>query len=466
MAFNPLYPNSNGRRFRSLVPYNQQNQDSIAGQMLRSMRNGGYVDVVVIGDSNAGFDGSAGSRGYSGGFWEALQDASLWNCAEYGTGLGEVAANATVDLFPFNGATGETSTSRFSVTVRGTAGGTAWSRGSAMTSAGDSIYYPGTAGYSLYYPFTAPNYNVKDYAYLASTASSVYDGTWVALNKSASYPNALNCEHAATFRLTYLAFASQSTAQINTWVYQVSPLVDVAAASISTTYNASGVPVVGSIERNYGASVGRTQLFATFATTTANKGPVGVLFRSYYRKNTPGFSVTNLQTYAGGTSQQIGLSMSDSVGCKYTTIKTYLNELITRQKSAGGVGRVLVFCNMGTNDGTANAATNYPTAADTIVSQFNKAWNELGQSPDNLAFVLTASAAWTSFDPTQTVAALCSLYGKNPQVTVFNIDAVAPQSYLVANSYYAGNSATPQAHLSGAGYKAVANAILNGVASL
>ena len=49
MAFNPLYPNSNGRRFRSLVPYNQQNQDSIAGQMLRSMRNGGYVDVVVIG---------------------------------------------------------------------------------------------------------------------------------------------------------------------------------------------------------------------------------------------------------------------------------------------------------------------------------------------------------------------------------------------------------------------------------
>ena len=437
---------------------------AMAGQMLRDLKGGGYVDVMVIGDSNAGFDGSSGSRGYSGGLWESLQDATGWNRKEYGTGLGECAANAGADTFPFNGANGENNTSQFSVAIRGTTGGTTWSRGSALTSAADSIYYPGTSGYSLYFPFSAPTTITKDWAYLASTASNVYNGTWVALNKNASYPNALDCDQAATFRSTYIAFGSQSTAQVQTWVYQVSPLVSVATQQTDTLYNASATPVVQSIERDY-ASGTRTKMYAVFAATTSDKGPLGALFRSYYRKSVPGFSVTNFQNYSGGTSQQIGQSMSDSVGCKYTTIKTYLRELVTRQRNAGGPGNVLVFCNMGTNDGTTSAATNYPVAADTIISQFNKAWNELGYPTGQLAFVLTATAAWTSFDPEPTIGNLRASYRGNPQVCVFNINSVAPQSYLVANSYYQGSSSTPAAHLSGPGYKAVAKLILDGVAS-
>ena len=444
----------------TLIPF-PGTGETAAGAMLRSLRNGGYVDVMVIGDSNAGFSGQTDSRGYSGGFWEALQDAAGWNCKEYGTGLGECAANASADTFPFNGANGENTTSQFSVGIRGTTGGTTWSRGSALTSAADSIFYPGTAGYSLYFPFSTPNTITKDWAYLASTASSVYNGTWLALNKNASYPNALDCDQAATFRSTYIVFGSQSTAQVQTWVYLTAGGT-VAAQQTDTLYNASATPIVQPIERDY-LSGTRTKMYAVFAANVVDKGPLGALFRSYYRKGVPGFSVTNFQNYSSGTSQQIGLSMSDSVGCKYTTIKTYLNELVTRQRNAGGSGNVLVFCNMGTNDGTANAATNYPIAADTIVSQFNKAWNELGYPTNQLAFVLTATAAWTSFDPTATIASLQSFYAGNPQVCVFNIDAVAPQSYLVSNSFYAGNSSTPQAHLSGAGYKAVTKKILDGV---
>lgn len=377
-----------------------RSDQTTAGRMLRELRNGGFVDVMVIGDSNAGFDGTSTSRGYSGGLWEALQDASGWNRKEYGTGLGETSASASADLFPYNGANGEATTSQFSVTFRGTTGGTTWSRGSGVTSGADSIFYPGTAGYGLYFPFSSPNYNIKDYGYLASTSSSVYNSTWVALNKNASYPNALDCDQAATFRLCCIKFENQSTAQIQTWVYQVSPLVTVAAQQADTLYNAVGVPVIGIVERDYAAGT-RTKMYGTFAASTSCKGPVGVLFRSFYRKNVPGFSVTNFQNYAGGTSEQIGLSMTDSVGCKYTTIKTYLQELVTRQRSAGGNGNILVFCNMGTNDGTTNAAVNYPVAADRIISQFNKAWNELGYPADRLAFVLTASAAWTTSTPTR-----------------------------------------------------------------
>lgn len=465
----PRMARQSGSRYDSALGV--RSGGSFAGQMLRNLNGGGYVDVMVIGDSNAGFDASVGSRGYSGGIWEALQDASGWNRKEYGTGIAEVAANASADIFPYNGATGENNTSQFSVVIRATALGTPpndnnWRRGSGVVNTADSIFYPGrTSSTSLYFPFSAPNYNIKDYGYLSNTSSSAYQSTWLALNKNASFPNALDGDQAATFRVTAIKFPNQSTAQIQTWVYQTSPLTDLAAQQTNTLYNATASPLVDVVERDYASGSGRGKVYGTFAANTTLKGPVGVLFRSFYRKSVPGFSVTNFQSYAGGTSAQIGDSMSEANGCKYTTIKTYLSELVQRQRLAGGAGNILVFCNMGTNDGTTNAATNYPVAADTIISQFNKAWNELGYPSNQLAFVLTASAAWTSFNPDPTIGNLMASYSGNPQVAVFNINAVAPQSYLVTNSYYAGGSAVPQAHLSGPGYKAVAKMILDGVAS-
>jgi len=465
MAFNPIYAIRNRHGQGTLLPY-KQGSTSAAGAMLRSLQNGGYVDVMVIGDSNSGFDGTTTSRGYSGGIWETLQDASGWNRKEYGTGLGECAANSASSLYPLNGANGENNTSQFYVSVNGTTGSSTWSRGSALVSAADFIYYPGTAGYSLYYPFSAPNYNTKDWSYLANpTSAGNYLSDWVALNKNASYPNALDCDQASFFRITGIKFPNQSTARIQTWMYMTSGPTTVASQRTEDLSNATSDYAIYSVERDISAAT-RTKMYGVYAASSSVcKGPVGVLFRSFYRKNVPGFSVTNFQTYAGGTSEQIGLSMSDSVGCKYTTIKTYLRELVTRQQAAGGLGNVLVFCNMGTNDGTTNSATNYPVAANTIVSQFNKAWNELGYPPNQLAFILTASAAWTSYNPDQTISNLRAAYSDNPQVSVFNINAVAPQSYLVANSYYAGNSATPQAHLSATGYKTVSKMILDGVAS-
>jgi len=443
--------------------FSMNNSGFVAGSMIRNLLAGSYLDVFVIGDSNAGFDGTSTTRGFTGGWWESLQDSAQWNRQEYGTGLFESGATSGASVFPTNGATGENSTSMASVDARTTTGGTTWSRGSGTTSSLDDVYYPGNTQ-KLAFPGAG---QFKDFAYLASDTSSVYAGTWVALNYNAAYPNAMNSRSAGVFRLMYAApGAASSTARIQTWVYKTAG-GDVTTNTLHTIGNpALGLVTTGNIEASYAADAARGKMYGVFGATTSDRGPLGLIFRSFYRTGVPGYSTTNLQTMSGGTSQQIGLSFSEADGCRVSTIKTYFSEAVTRQRAAGGTGNILVFVTMGTNDGTANSATNYPVAAQTIISQCNTAWSQLGYPQGGLAFALAASCPWTSFDPNPTTQALRSAFQSNPQVCVLDINEIAPQSYLSANLFYAGGVSTPAAHLSAAGYKAVANRIIDKVRML
>jgi len=147
--------------------------------------------------------------------------------------------------------------------------------------------------------------------------------------------------------------------------------------------------------------------------------------------------------------------------------------VVERQQAAGGKGEVLVFVTMGTN-GTNPSTTSpvtYPIAAKTIISQFKKAWAELNNN-DNLSyknsqlnFVFTATPAWTDYQPQATYNALVSSIGGISGVSCVDINKFAPESYLVANSFYANSSPTPQAHLSPAGYKDVARKIIQEIIS-
>jgi len=437
---------------------------SEARRQLQELTSGrGYLDILVIGDSNGGFDGTTSSRGFSGGLWETLLDANQFNTQEYGTGLGETSGVSTGDFFPLNGANGEATTSQFSVAIWGSAGGTVWGKGSVLAGgAFDSIYYPGTTGYELYFPG-----KVKDFAYLVSTVSSTYNGTWVALNKNASYPNALNSDMAATCRFNYAIEAEAgSGVRFVSWVYR-SAGGDVAAQTTHNLGNITEEPVIGHVDRTWATGSSRGKIYGVFAANTTSRGPLAMLFRSFFRTGTPGFSLTNLTSYGGASPETIGKTFSEDLGCKYTTIKTYLKVLVERQQTAGGKGEILVFVNMGTNgtDPTTTSPVTYPVAARTIISQFKKAWAELGYPTNRLNFVFTATAAWTSYNPEPTYAALVSNLSGIEGVCCVNINKFAPQSYLVANSFYAGSSATPQAHLSPAGYKDIARKIIQEILS-
>jgi len=440
------------------------NNGSVAGSMIRDLLAGRYLDVFVIGDSNAGFNGTTTTRGFTGGIWESLQDSAQWNLQEYGTGLFETGGTSAVSLYPLNGATGEDNTAQAAVDAFTSTGGTTWSKGSAITSSLDSVYYPGNTQKLAF----AGAGNFKDFAYLASNASNVYSGTWAALNYNASNPNAMNSRLAGRFRMTYAApSAASSTAQVQTWVYKTAG-GDVVANTMNVIGNSptAGVILQGALDVGYAADAARGKMYAVYAASTSDRGPLGIIFRSYYRTGTPGFSATNWQTMSGGTSQQIGLSFSEADGCRVSTIKTYFTEAVTRQRLAGGSGSILVFVTMGTNDGTESSATNYPVAAQTIISQCNQAWSELGYPQGQLGFVMAASCPWTSFDPNPTTQALRSAFQSNPQVCILDINEIAPQSYLSANLFYAGGVSTPAAHLSAAGYKAVANRIVDKVRTL
>ena len=451
-------------RSQSEQLFSLNNSGFVAGSLIRNLLAGSYLDVFVIGDSNAGFDGTSTTRGFTGGIWESLQDSAQWNRQEYGTGLFETGGTSGTAIFPTNGANGENNTAQASISAITTTGGTTWSKGSATTSSLDSVYYPGN---TQKLAFSGAGV-FKDFAYLASNASNVYDGAWAALNYSASYPNAMNSRSAGRFRMTYAApSAASSTAQVQTWVYKTAG-GDVVANTMNVIGNSptAGVILQGALDVGYAADAARGKIYATYGATTSDRGPLGLIFRSYYRTGTPGFSATNWQTMSGGTSQQIGLSFSEADGCRVSTIKTYFTEAVTRQRLAGGAGNILVFVTMGTNDGTTSSATNYPVAAQTIISQCNKAWGELGYPQGQLCFVMVASCPWTSFDPNPTTQALRSAFQSNPQVCVLDINEIAPQSYLSANLFYAGGVSTPAAHLSAAGYKAVANRIVDKVRTL
>jgi hypothetical protein len=438
---------------------------------LQQLVNGqGYLDILVIGDSNGGFSGTTSSRGFSGGLWETLLDTAQFNTQEYGTGLGETAGgNSATDFFPLNGANGENTTSQFSIGIRGTAGGTTWGRGSVLgTSDLQDIYYPGTSGYEIYFPGAT-----KDFAYLVSTVSSTYDGTWVALNKNISYPNAIDSDMAATCRFTYVLPASAgSSVRFVSWVYRNAG-GDVVAQTTHNLSNTSFQAAIGNIDRTFSTGSGRGKIYATFAANTTSRGPLGMLFRSFFRTGTPGFSLTNLTSYGGASPETIGKTFSDDLGCKYTTIKTYLKCVVERQQAAGGKGEVLVFVTMGTNgtDPNTTSPVTYPIAAKTIISQFKKAWAELNDNDklsyknSQLNFVFTATPAWTDYQPQATYNALVSSIGGISGVSCVDINKFAPQSYLVANSFYAGASPTPQAHLSPAGYKDVAQKIIQEILS-
>ena len=437
---------------------------SEARRQLQGLTTGrSYLDIIVIGDSNGGFDGTTASRGFSGGWWETLLDASQFNTKEYGTGLGEASGVSAGGFFPLNGANGENTTSQFSVSIIGSAGGTVWGKGSALASGTlDSIYYQGTSGYELYFPG-----RVKDFAYLVSTASSTYEGTWVALNTNASYPNALNSDMAATCRFNYAVPAEAGvTPRFVSWVYR-SVGGDVAAQTTHSVPNVTEDIVLNHVDRSWAAGSGRGKIYGVFAANTTSRGPLAMLFRSFFRSGTPGFSLTNLTSYGGASPETIGKTFSDDLGCKYTTIKTYLKVLVDRQRTAGGDGEILVFVNMGTNgtNPTTTSPMTYPVAARTIINQFKKAWAELGYATTRLNFVFTATAAWTDYNPEPTYSALVSSLSGIEGVCCVNINKFAPQSYLVANSMYAGTSATPQAHLSPAGYKDVARKIIQEILS-
>jgi len=426
-----------------------------------------YLDIVVVGDSNAGWSSDVtGARGYSGGFFDSLYSASGFNIKEYATGLAEPGTNALTYLY--NGSTGEAYTS-FAGTIQTTDTGSNTNshviRSSLSDTEFDGIWYQGNVGTKLKVASVAKEISILR----TTTANSTYNSSVMALNYNTAqdhYTNALSCRDAASFEVYYAVGANQSSL-LRGWVYKDADASTLAGNDSGKSYQNLLLDSVAlrKLTYSWAADASRGKIKALY-DMGSSRGKIAVLWRSYFRTGVPGASITQLQCASGDTTTTIANSFSDSVGCKKSTIKTYLQYLVDRQKTCGGSGNIMVFVNMGTNDAGASIAPQaYTDNASSIINQFTAAWNDLGYPASKLSFVLTVSHGWTLYDPSTTYAIAAGAFKSNPAVTCYDINAAFPASYLSSQAYYtdgAGSgSSTQAAHLARVGYRAISTAIIN-----
>jgi hypothetical protein len=195
-----------------------------------------------------------------------------------------------------------------------------------------------------------------------------------------------------------------------------------------------------------------------YGTSYGPIGPVGIIFDSIYAK-VKGFAVNVFHYYPGAqTNQTAQRTATDNA---QATIRTYLKELRERQIAAGGSGRVLVFINSSINDVGGATIGSWDFAANSVITNFKKAWISLGYPMSSLAFVASRTHPTEAGDANQQIAStlgkLKVQYGTNGDVTFLDTNEFAPHSYLTANSFYdaGGNS-----HLIAGGYGELGNLLV------
>lgn len=176
-------------------------------------------------------------------------------------------------------------------------------------------------------------------------------------------------------------------------------------------------------------------------------GPFACLWQSVIRPNFKGYSVSCLNYFGGLTTTQIAEKVED---CD-KMLDAYLKEVRERQIAGGGTGRAIVFCNSGIN-GTETGAT-WQAGAQRIIDRISARWTSTGGNASNLAFVFTvthpttdAGVTWTANRAAVATAAnnYAAANGAAYNLTVFDIAATLPGQTMLRYSMYDSGG---QAHL-------------------
>jgi lysophospholipase L1-like esterase len=147
----------------------------------------------------------------------------------------------------------------------------------------------------------------------------------------------------------------------------------------------------------------RCSCFGLSTAARAVSGNVGFLFHSVYRK-IKGIAVNNLMYMGGRTSGQLASILTNTSDKALTT---YISELINRQRAAGGTGRILFFILCGTNDSGQNPQPTSQAFLEnirTIINRLALAYNRTGDSTNSPAFMAMVSHPMTATDADDSVA--------------------------------------------------------------
>lgn len=405
-----------------------------AGQFLRdAMRGTDSVDIVVIGDSNAGFPVG---HGYVGG-WNKVMQFGM-HVPQYATPICSGGPVSPTALTTGNSSNGREMMWGVGISqawnAQGVAGGS-----NSPTSCKQMIQSTDSeiVGLRNWLGFNTTNYNVND-----TTNKMLFPQGWMNNPIVVETGQRYTSNNASVVNL--LALTNQTIAGINSFgsemafgtsgtggnsleyriVYGTFPTAGSFKphAFYMNTINAISRDSVVSTGGGYGFQtrafrinsftlgaqgvspfrVGFTWDGANSATTADQaNGPFACLWQSIIRPDFKGYSVSCLNYFGGVTTTQIAEKIED---CD-KMLDAYLKELRERQigstPGTAGTGRVIVFCNSGTNG--PDTSTTWVQGAERIRNRIASRWVSTGGNLSQLAFVFTvthptadAGIAWTA----------------------------------------------------------------------
>ena len=409
-----------------------------ANKFLQDAKNGSNsVDIVILGDSNAGYN----NTGWLYAWEKGMVDAGA---LPYATSLNPSMHTAATNIYAGSGIGVTYATDQ--------AANPAWL--GLGTSSGAADVVVSTFWNNVGNEFRTWSSGLN-WAYVATGT-----GQETTYHTQIGSSSPLDPKANLKYRVCYLKFPfGAGQFSLSCYINGGAFLGTQAFSTAGGSYDANIATFDLPADPNRTSSIRFTKYGAFYGAQYGVTGPVGFLFESVYRQR-KGFAVNMLQYYGGRQTGQMATTFETAGG--QATIKTYLTELRNRQIAAGGTGRVLVFTNTSINDAGAVVIDQYATNANRIVSVFTKAWIELNYPQSDLAFVISRTHPTEAGDANQTIA---SFLGKNQvspgsagNVTFVDTNELLPPSFLTTNGFY---DAGGTSHLTASGYGAAGNRLVD-----
>lgn len=414
------------------------------------------IDVVTVGDSNAG----NGNSGYQCGL--------AYSFTNFGMSLYATPIAPTADATGANNRSGGMFLphNKFNWTGASTAGSTGTVL--ALTSAATSLLAPAveleaTLGYNKTI-LPKPNAFEWNAAYVntAVTYTSPANGTAVKIFPSSPMANGTGAAGVSLqYRLVYGTFSTSGGSFKLAAMKGVNTLITGTQSPAGTISTAGGTGVATATYTFVSPATSSVpqELFCSYdgyaGATSSVVGPFAAIYHSVIELK-KGYCVSNMIYDGGKTTAQLADRVEGMGILAGNLLPTYLKELKERQIAAGGTGRVIVWCNSGVNGPDTGAV--YTLNVERIKQAFKSAWLANGFDLGNLAFIFSVthpidpSAQETTLISTRTAAnAWASTNaGDGTGTCVVDISALWTYSKLLNNRLYDITSNAPYyAHLRG-----------------
>lgn len=417
-----------------------------AAHFLRELAAGDdSLDVIVIGDSNAGYPASGG---YTLGWDSCLTSNS---CPIYATGIQFAAANdgePTGAFGPISGWTLLHQQVAVGNLLSGKDSGPAALTALAVPAAGD-LYPGGATGANYPWVATGTTYALG-FSVLLDSVNAPSPGDWDESGTTLKW------------RGVYGTVAAGTGAGFTATAYNVTSNTLLASQAFNCSTGSNGLAVG---EFSFTSVAARMGVGWNYQTTVqggtggaSNTAGAGCVWQSVYRVR-KGYAVTCLYYNGGSTVTTMAGDIEDA-GTTYWA--NFFTEVIARQVAAGGSGRVLISVNGGIN-GPSNTAQ-WQAGMEAIYDALYAGWNAAtGSDPENFAMECSVThplnaAFYAATEAVLTVVRTASeswdALGEKAGLTYVNYADLITAAEMVTLGYYFGTGAD-QAHLSPTGYPAM-----------